>query len=141
MASILAVMTLLVVNILALQAPLPGYDVVMPEWGFDVANGGSLVVNGTVEEAMRKLVEINPDYEAFFNSTDANEASVIAKRANFEDGRLFCGPGSENKYQPASVARIQEGMRYLRRLDGESENGALIIWRHSRWGQEDIGPV
>ncbi|KAI8311501.1 hypothetical protein K4K61_012056 [Colletotrichum sp. SAR11_59] len=109
----------LAVEASVLEAPTPGYQVYVPEWEVQATPGGpTIVLNGTVEEVVDKLHEINPDYEEFLNST-IEQSAALQKRTDFSGTQVFCG-----NFGAAERDRFFAGIGYLRGVGGRPSNGA-----------------
>ncbi|KAJ0381898.1 hypothetical protein COL922a_013639 [Colletotrichum nupharicola] len=70
----------LAVEASVLEAPIPGYEVYVPEWEVQATPGGpTIVLNGTVEEVVDKLHEINPDSTTRNSSTRPLSSPQLCK--------------------------------------------------------------
>ncbi|KAJ0268716.1 hypothetical protein COL940_013136 [Colletotrichum noveboracense] len=131
----------LAVEASVLEAPIPGYEVYVPEWEVQVTPGGpTIILNGTVEEVVDKLHEINPDYEGFLNST-MEQSAGLQKRTDFSGTQVFCG-----NFGAAERDRFFAGIGYLRGVGGRPSNGAgpgncgrvSCSWRAAVWWCNDV---
>ncbi|KAL0936075.1 uncharacterized protein CTRU02_208290 [Colletotrichum truncatum] len=101
-----------------MKAPIPGYGVWTPQWNFEVTPGGpNITFNGTVEEVLDQLQEVNPKLMASFNlkSTNNDLATVDPK-----DFNVKC---QDPKLRAGRVYAWQEGISYLRRVPGKPVGG------------------
>ncbi|KAF9878697.1 hypothetical protein CkaCkLH20_03597 [Colletotrichum karsti] len=107
----------------AREAPIPGFDVFVPQWEVAATPGGeTLLLNGTVEEVIGQLYEINPDFKEmeWLNQT-AKESPALAKRADFLGARVYCDHASNVKNAKREV--IFTGIGYLKVVGGHPMSG------------------
>ncbi|KAF9869739.1 hypothetical protein CkaCkLH20_12782 [Colletotrichum karsti] len=96
---------------IASKAPIPGYQVFVPEWDF----GENGTYKGTVEEVMEQLSEQNPTLLASFNldSVDDAVSRDVFQRAVEDFDKTVC-----SVFASASVSAWEDGIRYLRKVKG-----------------------
>lgn len=89
------------------------------QWEVRAFSDGPLTpINGTVEEVLAKLRELNPDFD---ESIMPDHDGVLQERASIWDGSGYdCERASTNG---AVVGRVNEGIAYLRRLRGMARTG------------------
>ncbi|GAM38148.1 hypothetical protein TCE0_033f08656 [Talaromyces pinophilus] len=117
------------------DSPMPGYGIVELSWEVIPAPGQSpIILNGTVEQVLSQLLEINPKYQAeVFEkredllaaptaapvataATDLTEPTAVAHSTQI--WRIQCGG-----YDSASTKRIKDGIKYLNGIAGQPKNG------------------
>lgn len=106
-------------QIVALEAPIPGYIVVPLEVAVQAVPGGPVInLTGSVEEIHAQLVGINPNFDRDF-AFDVSEVEAPNKNAGL-DKRFgpVCGGGGYN-WGAAAGFRIGEGISYLRGVGGQ----------------------
>lgn len=107
----------------ALEAPIPGYKVFVPEWEAQAhPHGEKMRINGTAEEVLLKLRSINPDYDRHFGldqpDDEVDEGGVQKRQGtNVQFARVIC-----NNFPKADATRVAQGVAYLRRVRGQPEN-------------------
>ncbi|KAE8343326.1 hypothetical protein BDV24DRAFT_161763 [Aspergillus arachidicola] len=105
------------------ESPIEGYTIEEFSWEVETTPGGSTVVlNGTVEQVLSQLRDINPNYDAEF-AIPADEvehpveeeatSSHLTKR-----GDVKCGG-----YPKARRVHIEQGIKYLRGVPGKPQRG------------------
>ena len=112
-----------------LATPNGDYGLYVPEWEVEVFPGGDLRrFSGTVEEVHAQLLELNPNWDTDYpggNNVDStaaadDELTSLAKRTDFGGSQYFC----RGRWAEADYMRVNEGIRYLRRIGGRPTNGA-----------------
>ncbi|CCF35349.1 hypothetical protein CH063_01288, partial [Colletotrichum higginsianum] len=104
---------------------------VVPEWDLEVTPGGEVVtLNGTVEQVVAQLRELNPNYDSDFglDLPSAEDAELLAslvsedvasdgleKRTDFSGRNYIC----RGRWGNASARAIYSGIRYLRGIGGK----------------------
>ncbi|KAF5618809.1 uncharacterized protein FTJAE_12170 [Fusarium tjaetaba] len=115
-------------SVLAIDAPIEGYGVVIPEWEVEVTSGSTTVLGGTIEEIHEELLQLNPNWDEEYmpNSTQAaadTEKRDLDKhlfgRTNFNGAKYTCR-GRWPECHPAPIVR---GIEYLRYVQGKPKNG------------------
>ncbi|KAI8219424.1 hypothetical protein K4K54_009529 [Colletotrichum sp. SAR 10_86] len=103
----------------AIEAPIPGYGVYVPEWEVQATpDGPTVLLSGTVEEVVDQLQELNPEYEELLNTTIAQSAA-LDKRTDFSGSKVVCG-----NFPKANRDRLYAGVGYLRGVGGRPWNAA-----------------
>ena len=77
-------------------------------------------MTGTIEEIYSQLTKINPSFDADFATVEESnniQGSNLEKRSG-----IICGPGPNN-WDKADWIVILEGIRYLRKVNGQPTNG------------------
>ncbi|KAI8246715.1 hypothetical protein K4K57_005474 [Colletotrichum sp. SAR 10_99] len=122
MAALMAILTA------ATEAPIPGYDVFVPEWEVRAhPSGDALRLNGTAEEVIQQIEKINPDFKRSFNIYDlpGQEEEIkspheLQSRAvtTFPLDRVIC-----DNFEPAKSSEVMSAVRYLNDIGGRPKNG------------------
>ncbi|KAK7458458.1 hypothetical protein CaCOL14_006893 [Colletotrichum acutatum] len=100
-----------------------GFDLTTIEWKVQAHPGGeNLTLTGTVEEVLKELRTINPNYDQDFGittltSTEAIDA-VTQADDTFKDGPVNCAG-----YDDADSKRFAQGARYLLDVKGKPTRG------------------
>ncbi|KAL3470113.1 hypothetical protein BJX99DRAFT_264549 [Aspergillus californicus] len=121
----------------AIEPPLEGYEVWEPEWEIEARPGHTINARGTIEEIHSQLLDVNPDWDEDYvkpalerraaeratRSADGltTDFTVAKRDVDFiEDGWIVC-----DAWPRAKQSRIQDGITYLRGVDGRptSEGG------------------
>ncbi|KAF5540313.1 hypothetical protein FPHYL_12086 [Fusarium phyllophilum] len=114
-------------DVLAIDAPIEGYGVVIPEWEVEVTSGSTTVLGGTIEEIHEELLQLNPNWDEEYmpNSTqaaaDAEKRDLnkhLFGRTNFNGAKCTCR-GRWPECHPAPIVR---GIEYLRYIQGKPKN-------------------
>ncbi|KAK3997918.1 hypothetical protein QBC44DRAFT_303042 [Cladorrhinum sp. PSN332] len=107
-----------------------GFNIVELSWEVETTPGGpKVILNGTLEQAHEKLVEINPNWNAEYLEpviADQNaEAKSAARSVTGDVASLQKRDWTECKTRGggAQTAAIRDGISYLRGLSGEARNG------------------
>ncbi|KAM7210887.1 hypothetical protein V8F06_013729 [Rhypophila decipiens] len=101
-------------HVLALEAPIPGYQVQEMTWNVEPFNNGTIVeLNGTVQDVVAELIKINPHY---LEQVDANDDKLPVTHQQ-RSHTVNCNP-RPGEWGPADEWEIQGGIRYLRQLYG-----------------------
>ncbi|KAK4452760.1 hypothetical protein QBC34DRAFT_455797 [Podospora aff. communis PSN243] len=101
------------------KSPLEGFEIFIPSWNVEVSPGHFEVLNGTVEEVMSQILEINPDFvvpEPTAEVPAESGAAPLEKRS-----QVWCNTYPQNS---ASRVRFQQGVNYLRGVSGTPHHGA-----------------
>ncbi|PNY24504.1 Uncharacterized protein TCAP_05560 [Tolypocladium capitatum] len=70
--------------------PIPGATVVPQFWDVQAfLDGPTLILNGTVQDIHKQLLEINPNYDTDFNHT-AVATGDLEKRTDFTGSKVIC---------------------------------------------------
>lgn len=96
---------------MSLQPPAPGYGVETLLWDVEVARGRFETLNGTIQEVYAQVLRLNPHFKL-------PEDPPVARGLNRKRSTVRCG-----NWPLTSKDRIQEGINYLRRLNGAPRNG------------------
>ncbi|OGM44221.1 hypothetical protein ABOM_007724 [Aspergillus bombycis] len=117
----------IVAQVQAKDSPLEGYTVEEFSWEVETTPGGpTVVLNGTVENVLSQLREINPNYDAEF-AIAAHEIDQPAEQAAEEEdtpshlakrGNVACGG-----FPKARKTQIKQGIEYLRGVPGKPQRG------------------
>lgn len=99
--------------------PFAAYGVEELEWEFPTPDSGSVVVKGTIEQALTQLSENHPEVVPFTSAT-SNDVASLAKRSDFHNARFNCDWG---QYGNVYRIGIEKGIEYLRNLNGRPRNG------------------
>ncbi|KAM0226784.1 hypothetical protein ACHAPO_012081 [Fusarium lateritium] len=111
----------------AIDTPIKGYGVVIPEWEVEVMTGDTTVLQGTIEEVHAKLLQLNPNWdEEYINSTrntaDAEERYFnmhLFGQNDFKGAKYEC-----NEHWPeCEPAPIATSIDYMRTIQGKPMNG------------------
>lgn len=102
----------------------------IPQWEIEVFPGEApVVLNGTVEEVMHEIGNLNPDLadsihaeavadmEAMAANIGTEATDALQKRTDFHGSKTICGGGSYG-WRSCRDATIQSGISYLRKLKG-----------------------
>ncbi|KYK55798.1 hypothetical protein DCS_07762 [Drechmeria coniospora] len=102
-------------GVIALEAPIPGYGVEVLQWDVVVSPGKVEVLNGTIQEVYAQALQINPDFKIIpVSEMDLHERRDILERRP----PVECGI-----WPLAEKFRIEEGIGYLRGLEGSPSHG------------------
>ncbi|OBS29562.1 hypothetical protein FPOA_03500 [Fusarium poae] len=112
--------------VLAVDSPIDGYGVMIPEWEVEVTSGSTMVLAGTIEKVHEKLLQMNPNWNEEYNSTQ-NSAGNGKRDSNihlfsrnvFSGAEYKCG-GTLPECHPTGIAT---GIDYLRSVKGKPKNG------------------
>ncbi|KAI3587790.1 hypothetical protein IWW34DRAFT_876110 [Fusarium oxysporum f. sp. albedinis] len=149
-----------ILKVVATDAPIEGYGVVVPEWEVEVTSGSTTVLEGTIEEIHEELLQLNPNWDEEYMSNFTQAAADTEKRdsdkhlfgrTNFNGAKYTCR-GRWPECHPAPIVR---GVEYLRYVQGNPKNGpgpgncgrvscsnnAAIWWCNdcTRWGWQNGG--
>jgi hypothetical protein len=95
------------------NAPIPGYTVEYLQWEIEVSPGQKHLLNGTVQEVMAQAIAINPAFKLVErNPANAKDSSIVKR------GDKICNNFPQGKKGP-----LQDGVNYLRGLNGMPTNG------------------
>ncbi|KAL0936837.1 uncharacterized protein CTRU02_209053 [Colletotrichum truncatum] len=115
----------------ALEAPIAGYSVIIPEWDVQAYPGGTkkaVPLNGTIQEVHAQLLQINPDYDSSFDrslsgmarlsqiTTDPEKHIILHGDNEFVGANYTCG---NNTWGHAITGQIEDGIQYLRKVVGK----------------------
>ncbi|KAG7053123.1 Secreted protein [Colletotrichum scovillei] len=105
-----------------------GFDLMAIEWDVQAHPGGeNLTLTGTVEEVLKELRTINPNYDQDFGITSltstkaidaAIESAVTQADDTFKDAPVNCAG-----YDDADRKRLAQGARYLLDVKGKPTRG------------------
>ncbi|KXH66789.1 hypothetical protein CSAL01_11601 [Colletotrichum salicis] len=105
-----------------------GFDLMTVEWEVQAHPGGeNLTLTGTVEEVLKELRTINPNYDQDFgittlSSTEAIDAAIESAVTQaddvFKDAPVNCAG-----YDDADRKRLAQGARYLLDVQGKPTRG------------------
>ncbi|KAF9881493.1 hypothetical protein CkaCkLH20_00639 [Colletotrichum karsti] len=109
----------------AMEAPIPGYDVFIPEWEVKATpDGETLRINGTVEEVVAELEQINPHYRRSIGLDDptlmARQQEELEKRQMVQFHRQN---GICDHFRGADTGQIMAAVQYLNWVTGRPRNG------------------
>lgn len=109
---------------------IEGYGIEDFTWEMPSSPDGSTVtVKGTVQDAVAKLNEVNPNWKADFNFTDPDTAAKIESRSDVSDLETRASFGSPlcnirtHEWGYAGVPAIIQGIKYLKGVPGKPTNG------------------
>lgn len=117
----------------ALESPLPNHDVQQQVWTVPITPGGpKVMVEGTVQQFLAQVTEINPNYEGDFPSQalDPSQRRTDIDKRDYKDhliGRYSCG------YDFYGVV--------LGRVLDEKVRGGLVDYLDKVTGTPKLGPV
>lgn len=105
-----------------MEAPLPGYSVEILQWEVPISlDGGTVTLDGTVQQVLDQLLKINPEYEAEFGVIDNRNNSALveiwrttAVMERQHDASSDCG-----HWDPARAEAIWEGINHLNHVSGK----------------------
>ncbi|KAK7977001.1 hypothetical protein PG996_003072 [Apiospora saccharicola] len=100
----------------ALEAPFSRYGVETLQWEIAVAPGQTEILNGTVQEVHRQVLQINPEYR--FRTLPEKDLSTREAQTKTPGDRIICF--HENTHKPRA---FQAGFGYLRGIEGKPTNG------------------
>ncbi|KAL0929824.1 uncharacterized protein CTRU02_215254 [Colletotrichum truncatum] len=86
-------------------------------------DGPTLTLGGTVEQIYKRLVEINPNFDADWGVGDpkvADDAAALKRRTDFTGSSFLCG----GKWPRTGVGDASKGIDYLYTVPEKSRNGA-----------------
>ncbi|KXX78412.1 hypothetical protein MMYC01_205883 [Madurella mycetomatis] len=107
--------------VLGLEAPIPGYGVEEIQWEVQAFPDGPMMnITGTLEHVYSELTKINPNYDEFVSSLEA-ERAVDARSVEKRFGPV-CGSAGYG-WEYAIKNDIQEGISYLRGVSGQPSMG------------------
>lgn len=90
------------------------------EWDLPAFKDGPiLTLNGTVQEVHKRLLEINPNYNADFKMFEPRSTDM-EKRTDFSNANTLC---SASIYGVGDIGRMWTGVNYLYTLVGRPKNG------------------
>ncbi|KAE9966912.1 hypothetical protein EG328_012023 [Venturia inaequalis] len=73
---------------LALESPIPGYEVVDLSWNFQThPDGARTIINGTIEQALAQLHKVNPNWSRDFGITSTSHAPAESSPEHGKDSR------------------------------------------------------
>ncbi|KAK1526597.1 hypothetical protein CPAR01_13125 [Colletotrichum paranaense] len=99
-----------------LQAPIDGYDIVVPQWEVQAAPGGAkLILSGTVEQVLAELQVINSNYAEDFDLDFELPSPAVHKRNDFDSAAFACNVTKAM----ADQSIIAKGSKYLRGVKGK----------------------
>ncbi|KAF4943581.1 hypothetical protein FGADI_13314 [Fusarium gaditjirri] len=136
-------------SVLAIDAPIEGYGVVVPEWEVEVTSGSTTVLEGTIEEIHEELLQLNPnwDEECMSNLTQAaadtekrDSDKHLFERTNFNGAKYTC----RGRWSECHPAPIVKGVEYLssKTLNGFgsiADGAEYINDKCTRWGWQNGG--
>lgn len=109
--------------------PDPKYSVVESSWAIETIPGNAtstVLLNGTVQEVYKRILEINPDYDDLLDKYQSSQASTALPDSShsFEpmtDVPSYCGYCNvcTKRWDPAAYMIILEGLTYLNKLKGK----------------------
>jgi len=84
-----------------------------------------MTVNGTIQDVVREIRKVDPLWNGALSNTTEPESATSRKRrgADFSASTVAC-KDSSHPYGHAIVRRIKEGIRYLRRVNGQPHHDA-----------------
>ncbi|KAK1985503.1 hypothetical protein LZ30DRAFT_708091 [Colletotrichum cereale] len=99
--------------------PPAGVREFTPQWEFEPFPGEKIVLNGTVEQVVAELAQINPDYSPFAPAASGDQGPALERRQKakfFPRDRVLCKkPGRRNVH----TSEIDVGIRYLGTVKGQ----------------------
>ncbi|KAH7002990.1 hypothetical protein EDB82DRAFT_469818 [Fusarium venenatum] len=111
----------------AIDTPIKGYKVVLPEWEVKMTLVNTTVLQGTIEEVLAKLPQMNPNWdEEYINSTrkttdhEKRDSNMhIFDQNGFKRAKYEC-----NEHWPeCEPTLIATSIDYLRTIQGKPMNG------------------
>ncbi|KJZ79316.1 hypothetical protein HIM_01467 [Hirsutella minnesotensis 3608] len=100
-------------RVIGLVTPVIDKSIDSPTWEVQIHPGGPrIVLNGTVEQAHAKMLELNPNWDSDFLSSNGANATVLEKRTDFSESKVNC----DAPWGHASVDTISTGIGYLWRI-------------------------
>ncbi|GAB0136351.1 hypothetical protein EsDP_00004654 [Epichloe bromicola] len=106
----------------SVDAAIPGAPEVPVEWEPQAFMNGPLSkLNGTVQDVYRRLLEMNPDYDADAHLDALNiRRTELGAGADFSDARVIC---DRKTFGSASVDGLRQAQYHLRGLGGRARIG------------------
>ncbi|KAF6821777.1 hypothetical protein CMUS01_11340 [Colletotrichum musicola] len=110
------------------RSPFPNRNVFVPQWEVQAhRDGENIRLNGTVEEVLKQLRSINPDYDSHFGLDEGDEEAETGLQK-----RQIPGTGTNvlfetvicDNFEKTEQKRINEGVKYLRRIKGRPQLSA-----------------
>ncbi|OHF03595.1 hypothetical protein CORC01_00914 [Colletotrichum orchidophilum] len=100
----------------------PGTTAFIPSWEFEPLPGGKVHINGTVEEALAQLKQMNPNYEPPNPAPRTSTRSVFAslrrrQQTIITKDNVICNNSPPTNHFPV----VAEGVKHLRSVKGQPQ--------------------